>query len=76
MFEKHAMKIPGKQAGSASRRANQKLCVPVVLPMVQTLEILKHVSTVTLGINAPKSSLEHKTVCPSVNDKQKYGVSI
>lgn len=43
------------------RRANQKLCVPVVLSMVQTLEILKHMSTVTLGINASKSSLEHKT---------------
>lgn len=44
------------------RRANQKLCVSVVLPMVQTLEILKHVSTITLGISVPKSSLEHKTI--------------
>lgn len=40
--------------------------------MVQALEILKHMSTVTLGINAPIKQFE----CPSVNDKQKYGVSI
>lgn len=33
VLEKHAVKTSGKQLGSASR-ANQRLCVPVVLPMV------------------------------------------
>lgn len=49
VLEKHVVKTSGKQAGSASR-ANQRLCVPVVLLMVQTLSILKHMSTKTWAL--------------------------